>query len=121
QDTLRDIARLRERYGRGEQPDEVDGERVQVEFVSANPTGPLHVGTGRNAAYGDALANLLEAAGQMVAREYYINDTGRQMELFARSLEVRYLEALGREAELPADGYAGSYLIDAGRELAAAC
>jgi arginyl-tRNA synthetase len=78
------------------------------------------VGAGRNAAYGDALARLLEAAGHSVDREYYINDAGRQIDLFGRSLEARYLEALGREAELPADGYAGRYLVDLGAELAEA-
>jgi arginyl-tRNA synthetase len=123
QDTLRDIARLRENYGRWDSPDEAEGvkvERIQVEFVSANPTGPLHVGAGRNAAYGDALASLLEAAGRSVDREYYINDAGRQIDLFGRSLEARYLQALDREAELPADGYAGRYLVDLGTELAEA-
>ena len=120
QDTLRDIARLGENYGRWDTPDEPEDVKVQVEFVSANPTGPLHVGTGRNAAYGDALASLLEAAGRSVTREYYINDAGRQMDLFAKSLEARYLQALGREAELPEDGYAGQYLVEAGQELAEA-
>jgi arginyl-tRNA synthetase len=120
QDTVRDIARLRESYGRWDSPDEHEDGRVQVEFVSANPTGPLHVGAGRNAAYGDALASLLEAAGSSVDREYYINDAGRQIDLFGRSLEARYLQALGREAELPPDGYAGQYLVDLGAELAEA-
>jgi arginyl-tRNA synthetase len=123
QDTLRDIARLREQYGRWDTPDEVeDGKanKIQVEFVSANPTGPLHVGAGRNAAYGDALASLLEAAGHSVDREYYINDAGRQIDLFGRSLEARYLQSVGREAELPADGYAGQYVVDLGAELAEA-
>lgn len=120
QDTLRDIARLGEDYGRWDHPDTPEDAKVQVEFVSANPTGPLHVGTGRNAAYGDALASLLEAAGHSVTREYYINDAGRQTDLFAKSLEARYLQALGREAELPEDGYAGQYLVELGRELAEA-
>ena len=117
QDTIRDVAALRERYGRSEEGEDV---RVNVEFVSANPTGPLHVGSGRNAAYGGALAGLLEAAGFAVTREYYINDMGKQIETFARSLEARYLDALGRDSQFPADGYQGAYLVQLGRELAAA-
>ncbi|MGH2718556.1 MAG: arginine--tRNA ligase [Actinomycetota bacterium] len=115
QDTVRAIATKRERFGRLTLGEDVC---VQVEFVSANPTGPLHVGAGRNAAYGDALASLLRVAGYEVSREYYINDTGRQIELFAQSLEARYLQALGREAAMPEDGYHGAYLVDLGRELA---
>ncbi len=92
------------------------GERVQVEFVSANPTGPLHVGTGRGAAIGDSLARLLEAAGYVVQREYYVNDAGNQMALFAESVEARYLERFGRTAEVPEGGYHGEYV----GELAAA-
>jgi len=91
------VAREGDRYGRGEPT----GSRVQVEFVSANPTGPLHVGTARNAVLGDSLANLLEAAGDTVEREYYFNDANRQMELFGESVEARYLELFGREASIP--------------------
>src|SRR6266511_2735468 len=100
-------------YGR-EQP---NGKRVQVEFVSANPTGPLHVGTARNAALGDSLANVLEAAGYVVEREYYWNDTGAQMELLGASLEARYLELFGVEAELPEGGYQGAYLRDLAEQI----
>jgi arginyl-tRNA synthetase len=94
------------------------GERVQLEFVSVNPTGPIHVGHGRGAVLGSALANILAAAGYDVFREYYINDAGNQMENFNRSVWVRYLQALGREAELPSEGYHGAYMVDLGRDLA---
>ena len=93
------------------------GVRVQVEFVSANPTGPLHVGHGRGAAVGDAIARLLEAAGCEVDREYYVNDAGNQMETLGRSLHARYLQALGRSVEVPEDGYPGDYVVDLAREL----
>src|SRR5439155_8216614 len=93
-------------YGRGSPT----GQRVQVEFVSANPTGPLHVGTARNAALGDAIANVLAAAGSEVEREYYWNDTGMQMELLGISLEARYLELFGVDAEVPEGGYEGEYV-----------
>jgi arginyl-tRNA synthetase len=86
------------------------GQRVQVEFVSANPTGPLHVGHGRGAALGDTLANVLEAAGYEVQREYYINDVGLQMDTLGRSTYLRYLEEFGRQVELPANYYQGDYL-----------
>ncbi len=88
------------------------GKRVQVEFVSANPTGPLHVGHGRGAALGDALANVLEAAGWAVSREYYINDAGNQINTLGRSVLARYRELLGRGGEFPADGYHGAYIAD---------
>ena len=90
--------------------------KVQVEFVSANPTGPLHVGHGRGAAYGASLANLLEAAGFDVAREYYVNDAGRQMDILALSTWLRYLERGGQTIEFPANGYRGEYV----REMAGA-
>jgi len=95
------------------------GRRVQVEFVSANPTGPLHLGHGRGAAVGDIAASILAFAGWSVEREYYINDAGLQMELLGRSARSRYLELLGRgdEAPLPEEGYHGEYLIDAAREI----
>ncbi len=93
------------------------GHRVQIEFVSANPTGPLHVGHGRGAAVGDVLANLLQAAGFTVEREYYINDAGRQMELLGRSVLARYRQALGAPGEFPADGYQGDYIKDVARDL----
>ena len=96
------------------------GKRVQVEFVSVNPTGPVHVGHARGAVLGSALAQALEAAGFDVTREYYVNDAGTQMDLFYRSAFARYAEALGRtDVPLPTDGYQGAYLTDLGTELAA--
>ena len=97
--------------------DDGKGARVQVEFVSVNPTGPIHVGHGRGAVFGSALASVLEAAGYEVEREYYINDAGRQMDRFNQSLYARYVQEFGREAELPDDGYQGEYLVDLAREL----
>jgi arginyl-tRNA synthetase len=96
------------------------GRSVQVEFVSANPTGPLHVGHGRHAAYGASVANLLEAVGYRVQREYYINDAGRQMEILAASTWLRYLERCGEEFPFPANGYRGDYITAIGDELYAA-
>jgi arginyl-tRNA synthetase len=113
---LGEVERLGPAYGR---IDVGAGERVQVEFVSANPVGPLHVGSGRNAAVGDALARLLEASGYRVEREYYVNDAGTQAELFAASLEARYIQHFGREAEVPEAGYRGGYLIALAEEIAA--
>jgi arginyl-tRNA synthetase len=94
-------------YGRS---DSGAGRRVLVEFVSANPTGPLHVGHGRHAAYGDSVAKLLEATGHRVHREYYVNDAGRQMDILAASVWLRYLEALGETFAFPANGYRGGYI-----------
>ncbi|MDP6272155.1 MAG: arginine--tRNA ligase [Alphaproteobacteria bacterium] len=95
------------------------GESVNVEYVSANPTGPLHVGHARGAVFGDALAALLEKAGFRVTREYYINDAGAQVEALARSLHLRYRQALGQEiGDFPAGLYPGEYLIEVGRALA---
>jgi len=94
------------------------GKKVQVEFVSANPTGPLHIGTGRNAVLGDTLANLLAAAGYRVQREYLINDAGSQMAHFNASLFARYVQALGGNEPLPEDGYHGHYLVEMGQALA---
>ena len=93
------------------------GQRVQVEYVSVNPTGPLHVGHARGAIIGSALANVLTAAGYEVTREYYVNDAGSQMDAFYRSLYARYLQTLGEEAELPSDGYVGSYLVELAEEV----
>jgi arginyl-tRNA synthetase len=93
------------------------GEKVQVEFVSANPTGPLHVGHGRGAAVGDALANLLSAVGYDVQREFYINDAGRQVRLLAQSLYARYQQALGNDAAFPEDGYHGEYIAEVAQDL----
>ena len=93
------------------------GRRVQVEFVSANPTGPLHVGHGRGAAYGASLANILESAGFDVQREYYINDAGRQMHILALSVWLRYLERLGTAIEFPSNGYRGEYIHEIAADL----
>lgn len=94
-----------------------EGTRVLVEFVSANPVGPLHVGHGRWAAFGDTLCNLLQAVGYRVEREFYLNDYGNQMDVFARSVEARYLELAGKEVSFPDDGYRGGYIRDLAREL----
>jgi arginyl-tRNA synthetase len=96
------------------------GRRVQVEFVSANPTGPLHVGHGRGAALGDAIANLLQAAGYRVEREYYINDAGSQMRLLGESVRARHLEACGRPVQFPENGYHGEYIRELAAQVAAA-
>ena len=88
------------------------GRRVQVEFVSANPTGPLHVGHGRGAAYGAVVADLLAAVGFEVHREYYVNDAGRQMDILATSVWLRYLELCGEELDFPSNGYKGDYVWD---------
>jgi len=94
------------------------GRKVQVEFVSANPTGPLHVGHGRHAAFGASVANLLEAAGFTVEREYYVNDAGRQMDILALSVWLRYLELGGERLPFPASGYRGEYVREIARDLA---
>ena len=98
-----------EAYGRS---DIGAGRRVQVEFVSANPTGPLHVGHGRGAAYGSVVADLLAAVGFEVHREYYVNDAGRQMDILATSVWLRYLELAGEELVFPSNGYKGDYVWD---------
>ena len=102
-----------EAYGRS---DSGAGTAVHIEFVSANPTGPLHVGHGRGAAYGASVANLLEATGHSVHREYYVNDGGRQMDILAVSVWLRYLEAQGEAVRFPDNGYRGDYI----RHIAAA-
>lgn len=93
------------------------GKKVQVEFVSANPTGPLHIGHGRGAAYGDSLARLLSACGFDVQKEYYINDAGNQMNNLALSIYSRYLELSGVNYEFPQDGYKGEYIIDIAKDI----
>ncbi len=93
------------------------GKKIQVEFVSANPTGPLHVGHGRGAAYGSVLADLLEAVGFEVHREYYVNDAGRQMDILAASVWLRYLEECGETVVFPANGYRGEYVRLIARDL----
>jgi len=93
---------------------------IQVEFLSANPTGPLTVGHGRNAVLGDTIARMYEAAGFKVNREYYFNDGGRQMRLLGESVRVRYLQELGRQAEMPKDGYQGEYIREIARAMRSA-
>jgi len=104
-----DILVQGDRYGRS---DYGKGKRIQVEFVSANPTGPLHVGHGRGAAYGAAVADLLTAIGYNVHREYYVNDAGRQMDILAASVYLRYLDLCGETVTFPANGYQGDYVWD---------
>ena len=93
------------------------GKRVQLEFVSANPTGPLHVGNGRGAAIGDTLASALAAAGYDVEREYYVNDAGTQTDVFAETLYARYQQQHGRDVPLPEGGYPGEYMVDLAVEM----
>jgi arginyl-tRNA synthetase len=95
------------------------GKRIQLEFVSANPTGPLHVGNGRGAILGSALANVFSAAGYEVEQEYYINDAGNQVHTFFRSLFARYQQVLNVDAQMPPDGYQGAYMTDLAKEIAA--
>jgi arginyl-tRNA synthetase len=95
------------------------GQVCQVEFISANPTGPLHMGSARNAVLGDAVANVLGAAGWNVQREYYVNDAGTQMRTFAETLYRRYLQVHGHEAPLEKDHYQGLYMVDLAQEIAA--
>jgi arginyl-tRNA synthetase len=116
-DEIAKVLREPRRYGRSHAG---AGRSVQVEFVSANPTGPLHVGHGRHAAFGASVANLLEAVGYRVEREYYINDAGRQMEILAVSTWLRYLEQCGEQFTFPANGYRGEYITAIGEQLYAA-
>lgn len=104
-----------EAFGKSE---ERKNESIIVEYVSANPTGDLHIGHARNAAVGDTLSNVLNAAGYDVTREYYINDAGKQIENLAHSIEARYNQALGQDTELPEDGYYGKDIIAIGKDLA---
>ena len=103
-----------DRYGDSELGRETG---IQVEFVSVNPTGPVHVGHARGAVLGSTLANVLGAAGYDVQREYYVNDAGTQMELFYQTVYARYLQAIGRDAQIPADGYRGDYVKDIATEI----
>ena len=116
QDELRAILAAGEGYGRSNAG---GGARVNIEYVSANPTGPMHMGHCRGAVVGDALATLLEAAGYRVTREYYINDAGGQVDVLARSVHLRYREALGESIAIPDGLYPGDYLIPVGEALAA--
>lgn len=103
-DVLKDIVASGDSYGRS---DYGEGKKILVEFVSANPTGPMHIGNARGGAIGDCLASVLDAAGYDVQREFYVNDAGNQIEKFATSLEVRYLQECGKDVELPEDAYHG--------------
>ncbi len=95
------------------------GSKVQIEFVSVNPTGPVHVGHGRGAVLGSTLANVLASAGYDVEKEHYTNDAGSQIEIFNRSLYARYQQCSGHDLEMPADGYFGNYMIDLAKEIIA--
>ena len=116
QQQVEDVRRLGQEFGR---VDVGQSQRVMVEFVSVNPTGPVHVGHTRGAVLGSALSNTLEAAGYEVTREYYINDAGSQMDAFYQSVYTRYRQALGQQAEMPANGYQGEYIADLAREIIA--
>ncbi|MBK5092111.1 MAG: arginine--tRNA ligase, partial [Actinobacteria bacterium] len=113
-EVLLDIQRTGPEFGSS---DAGGGEKVQVEFVSANPVGPLHVGHGRWAALGDTLAGVMSHAGYLVEREFYINDYGTQINNFGRSISARYMELSGGEFEFPEGGYAGQYIIDIARRI----
>lgn len=113
---LRDLLAAGERYGRS---DVGCGEKVMVEFVSANPTGPLHIGHGRQAALGDAISELLAWTGWAVHREFYYNDAGEQIERLARSVWARYQQRFGRDVPVPPEGYHGAYVADLAAEFAA--
>ncbi|MFZ3130466.1 MAG: arginine--tRNA ligase [Desulfosporosinus sp.] len=115
-DVINEVIEAGERYG---QVDIGKGQKVQVEFVSANPTGLLHMGNARGAALGDSLASLLSMAGYEVSREFYINDTGNQIHNFALSLEARYLQRLGQDSPFPEGGYHGEDLIETVKGLIA--
>jgi len=114
QQTIPEIYEQGQAYGHGQWG---DGTRVQVEYVSANPTGPLHIGHGRGAAVGDSLVRILRAAGYEVSTEYYLNDAGRQMNLLGRSIWACYQQVCGRESPVPEDGYKGEYILDLARAL----
>ena len=115
QEVVHTVLNEGEEYGRSTAGNK---EKIQVEFVSANPTGDLHLGHARGASVGDSLCNVLDFAGYDVAREYYINDAGNQIDNLAYSVEARYFQALGEEREMPADGYHGQDIIDIGQQLA---
>ena len=115
QKQLEEVRRAGNDYGSG---DLGQGQKMMVEYVSVNPTGPVHVGHARGAVLGSALANILSAAGYRVTQEYYVNDAGTQMQAFYGSVYARYLQSLGQEAEMPANGYAGEYIADLAEEIA---
>jgi arginyl-tRNA synthetase len=114
ENALRDVVRAGEDYGKS---DGASGRKIQIEFVSANPTGPLNVVSARAAAVGDAIGNLLTATGAEVQREYYVNDTGQQIEKLALSVDARYRETMGEGCEIPEGGYRGEYVSDVVRQL----
>lgn len=114
QEVLREIEAQGDGYGRSNSGGR---RRILIEFVSANPTGPLHVGHGRGAAVGQAVANLLDAVGYDVVSEYYINDAGRQTKLLGESVYARYQELSGRPADFPVDGYHGAYITAVAERL----
>tara|TARA_R110002050_G_scaffold269917_2_gene412661 strand:- start:208617 stop:210377 length:1761 start_codon:yes stop_codon:yes gene_type:complete len=116
QQIVKDVLTANEQFGRSQVG---VGKRVQVEFVSANPTGPLHVGHGRGAAYGSVVSSLLMAAGFDVHREYYVNDAGRQMDILATSVWLRYLAACGEQFTFPSNAYKGDYVLDIAATLKA--
>jgi len=115
QKQLEEVRRAGNGYGTG---DLGQGQKMMVEYVSVNPTGPVHVGHARGAVLGSALANILSAAGYRVTQEYYVNDAGTQMQAFYGSVYARYLQSLGQEAAMPANGYAGEYIADLAEEIA---
>ena len=117
QGVVKAVLQAADGYGRGALG---AGRKVQVEFVSANPTGPLHVGHGRGAAYGASLANVLDAAGYAVEREFYVNDAGRQMDILALSTWLRYLELHGAQLAFPPNAYQGGYVRDMAQQIKAA-
>jgi arginyl-tRNA synthetase len=116
QQVVKDGLAFGDKFGRSQVG---NGKRVQVEFVSANPTGPLHVGHGRGAAYGSVVSSLLMAAGFDVHREYYVNDAGRQMDILATSVWLRYLDACGEQFTFPSNAYKGDYVLDIAASLKA--
>jgi len=111
---VKDILKQKAAYGRSTWG---DNQRVQIEFISANPTGPLNIVSARAAAVGDVLANLFNAVGYAVEREYYVNDAGRQVRLLGQSVSSRYMELLGKEEPFPEDGYHGDYIREVAREI----
>ncbi|HAI08443.1 MAG TPA: arginine--tRNA ligase [Dehalococcoidia bacterium] len=115
QKQVEEVRRAGNDYGTG---DLGQGQKMMVEYVSVNPTGPVHVGHARGAVLGSALANILSAAGYRVTQEYYVNDAGTQMQAFYGSVYARYLQSLGQEAAMPANGYAGEYIADLAEEIA---
>ena len=111
---IADVLRLGASFGKSNSG---AGQKIQVEFVSANPTGPLHVGHGRGAVYGSVISELLRAVGYDVANEYYVNDAGRQMDILATSVWLRYLECCGQTFQFPSNGYKGAYVKDIARQI----